>query len=561
MDGEIREEMVEVLPLERVLRVPQPRRRFDPGKLAELVEAIRQLGQTTPALGRKREDGTVELVNGERRWIALEKLGRPIRIVVRDDMTDAEAHAIRVVENAKRTDLTPIERAEAAGEAMRVYGYSIESWAIRTGSTLAQVKRDLALLELPKEIRRWYDEERIDDAALVAIAQAPVSVARAISKHERIARALEAGDRITKTLVASLLADYTYDLLRAPFPTGDADLVPAAGACGECPHRSEDTQLGFLAEVLRPAHCARPPCFEQKADAHAERVLEGAKQRRLLVLKGARAEAAFEPGGEYVRLDEVAYRLDRKGKAWPAEDVYEYDGKGKPIERRPVTVREALGNPDPVVAKDPRARAVVELGLRAALETALAKVLPQETVGVSGHERTKADREKAKRERALALAKREGLDAAARAVRDAFVGDTEHEHDAQILANLVHAEIRRAKPDVLADLCRLWPWSLEDQATGAKDEPKDGAAKLLSTLKGREVGAMLTVLSILRDRGDYEDGLAYTAFETVTGEYGVDVEHYVREAERKARGVETKRGKAKKRAKAEASADAVAEEE
>src|SRR5688500_14144015 len=53
----------------------QPRRRFDPGELDELVASIREQGVLQPVLVRPlaAEPGAYELIAGERRWRAAQQ--------------------------------------------------------------------------------------------------------------------------------------------------------------------------------------------------------------------------------------------------------------------------------------------------------------------------------------------------------------------------------------------------------------------------------------------------------------------------------------------------------
>lgn len=95
------------------LPTQQPRRYFDPQKLAGLVESIRQHGILEPLLVRPLEDGTYELVAGERRYRAAKELGLVEVPVVIREMSRTEALQFGLIENLQREDLNPIE--ETAG--------------------------------------------------------------------------------------------------------------------------------------------------------------------------------------------------------------------------------------------------------------------------------------------------------------------------------------------------------------------------------------------------------------------------------------------------------------
>lgn len=89
----------------------QPRRYFDPQKLAGLVESIKQHGILEPLL--VRPVGSVyELVAGERRYRAAKDAGlREVPVVIRE-MNDSDALQVALIENLQREDLNPVEETE-----------------------------------------------------------------------------------------------------------------------------------------------------------------------------------------------------------------------------------------------------------------------------------------------------------------------------------------------------------------------------------------------------------------------------------------------------------------
>lgn len=90
----------------------QPRRYFDPGKLEQLVLSIKEHGILEPLLVRPRSGGEYELVAGERRYRAAQKLGLAEVPVVIRKLTDEEALALSLIENLHREDLNPVEETE-----------------------------------------------------------------------------------------------------------------------------------------------------------------------------------------------------------------------------------------------------------------------------------------------------------------------------------------------------------------------------------------------------------------------------------------------------------------
>ncbi len=95
-----------------VLPKQQPRRYFDPQKLAGLVESIKQHGILEPLLIRPLELNRYELVAGERRYRAAKEIGLlEVPIVIRE-MSDTDAFQVALIENLQREDLNPVEETE-----------------------------------------------------------------------------------------------------------------------------------------------------------------------------------------------------------------------------------------------------------------------------------------------------------------------------------------------------------------------------------------------------------------------------------------------------------------
>lgn len=91
----------------------QPRRYFDPEKLRQLTESIRQHGILEPLLVRPTaKDGLYELVAGERRFRAAQEIGLDSVPVTIRELSDENALQLALVENLQREDLNPVEETE-----------------------------------------------------------------------------------------------------------------------------------------------------------------------------------------------------------------------------------------------------------------------------------------------------------------------------------------------------------------------------------------------------------------------------------------------------------------
>lgn len=139
------------IPLEQIAADKnQPRKHFDPQKLGELAESIKEHGLLQPILVRPNGDGTFEIVHGERRYRAHEKAGLPtIKCIVRE-LSDSKVADARLVENIEREDLTDLELAKEFQKRVDK-GETHQQIADSIKKTRAFVTQRLALLKLPKE--------------------------------------------------------------------------------------------------------------------------------------------------------------------------------------------------------------------------------------------------------------------------------------------------------------------------------------------------------------------------------------------------------------------------
>jgi ParB family chromosome partitioning protein len=145
-----------VCPLERIVpQSGQPRQHFDPRKLDELAQSIREHGLVEPLVVRRMADRSdrFQLVAGERRWRALQRAGMRDALVVVKDVSANEAFELALIENVQREELNPIELAEAFDRLVREHGYTQEALAERVGKDRTTIANALRLLKLPPRVR------------------------------------------------------------------------------------------------------------------------------------------------------------------------------------------------------------------------------------------------------------------------------------------------------------------------------------------------------------------------------------------------------------------------
>ena len=101
------------------LPVKQPRRYFDPEKLSQLVQSVKEHGILQPLLVRAVND-EFELVAGERRLRAAKEAGLTEVPIISKELSDIQTLQIALVENLQREDLNPVEETEGILELLRI---------------------------------------------------------------------------------------------------------------------------------------------------------------------------------------------------------------------------------------------------------------------------------------------------------------------------------------------------------------------------------------------------------------------------------------------------------
>jgi ParB family chromosome partitioning protein len=141
------------VPIEKISPNPeQPRKRFDPQDLDDLANSIREKGVIQPLIVRRRDDGTFEIVAGERRWRASQMAQlHELPIIVRE-FTDVEVLEVAIIENIQRADLNSIEEAAGYRQLMDRFGHTQEKMAEALGKSRSHIANLLRLLNLPENV-------------------------------------------------------------------------------------------------------------------------------------------------------------------------------------------------------------------------------------------------------------------------------------------------------------------------------------------------------------------------------------------------------------------------
>jgi ParB family transcriptional regulator, chromosome partitioning protein len=162
--------LIEKAPEEAVRRLPvaslrpnrfQPRSLFDDEAIAELAESIRVQGVLQPLVVTREGEGWT-IIAGERRWRAARRAGlEEVPVVVREVADARELLELALIENLQRSDLNPLEEAEAYAALQEKFGLSQEEVAARVGKARTTVTNSLRLLRLPEEVRELLREGKL----------------------------------------------------------------------------------------------------------------------------------------------------------------------------------------------------------------------------------------------------------------------------------------------------------------------------------------------------------------------------------------------------------------
>ena len=194
----------------------QPRRTFLEEELEELSQSIRQRGVLQPILVRPDPDapGRFQIVAGERRWRAAQRAGLATIPAIVRNVDELELLEVGIIENVQRSDLNPLEEAEAYDALMKRFGRTQESLAESVGKGRVHIANTLRLLNLPEGAREHLRNGRISAgharAALGAPEPGPIiemAVLRGLNVREVEALAKRARDGGTLETVAKKIEE------------------------------------------------------------------------------------------------------------------------------------------------------------------------------------------------------------------------------------------------------------------------------------------------------------------------------------------------------------------
>ncbi|MEM7661317.1 MAG: ParB/RepB/Spo0J family partition protein [Pseudomonadota bacterium] len=238
--------------INRIMPNPsQPRRTFDQDELEELADSIRTRGVLQAILVRPDPKGGqgYQIIAGERRWRAAKLAGlQSIPAVVRD-ADELELLEVGIIENVQRSDLNPMEEAEAYGALMKRFGRTQESLAESVGKSRAHIANTLRLLKLSESAREHLRNGRISagHARAALGGEDPDSlIDQAVSKSLSV-RDVEALARLSKGALPPRPSSPNATSIRRVKDVDtealEADLVRTLGLSVDIRHQGEGGEL------------------------------------------------------------------------------------------------------------------------------------------------------------------------------------------------------------------------------------------------------------------------------------------------------------------------------
>jgi ParB family chromosome partitioning protein len=182
----------------------QPRRTFSEPELAELEASIKASGLLQPIVVRALSSEKWELVAGERRLRAVNRLGWTNVPVVIRDFDDRAMLTLALVENLQRADLNPLEEAEGFQRLIDEFGLTQQQVADAVGKDRTSITNLLRILTLQPAVKQLVADGAIsagharallpvkDEIRQLELAKATVNEQLSVREVEARARAITA---------------------------------------------------------------------------------------------------------------------------------------------------------------------------------------------------------------------------------------------------------------------------------------------------------------------------------------------------------------------------------
>lgn len=180
----------------------QPRKIFDPKKMAELKDSISEKGLLQPiTVFRVDADGEIafEIIGGECRWRVHKELELPTVASIIRKVTDKEAITLVDAENRHRLDLKFLEDLEIIMSHFQFYATveEVAKHVVKDRSTISKYRKIHESINLCEDFKEWFAADMAHVTFSTALSFAEIAPAllrlQKTNKHEwnRISRRIE----------------------------------------------------------------------------------------------------------------------------------------------------------------------------------------------------------------------------------------------------------------------------------------------------------------------------------------------------------------------------------
>lgn len=312
-------DVIQRIPVDKIAPHPKNAREIF-GGVDAIAASMKEAGiNDTPIRVRVRphKAGAYQLIYGEQRWRAAKKAKLTHLRAEVVEATDAEAIAMMLRENFARSDLHPIEEANAI-QILLEQGRTHEEIAAEYGVSRQVIARRARLSALSakwrKRLKADPDKEPIAGwpvryLELVATLE-PEAQDLLLATHARDHWDAFRDEHFRYQDLERVVANASHEIARAPWPLDDDVLLPAAGSCLACRKRSScRPELFDTKELGEPTGDAKKPpkgdrcldvaCWNAKSVAQIKRRQAEVKKEhgKVVLIQGGHQRHAT-PGGD-----------------------------------------------------------------------------------------------------------------------------------------------------------------------------------------------------------------------------------------------------------------------
>lgn len=185
-------------------------------------------------------NGKYEVVCGERRLKASQKVGKKTIPSIVSELTDTQVLEFQVIENLQREDLHPLEEAEGYEALLKKHGYKIaDDIAAKISKSRSYVYGRLKLCDLIPENRELFYKDKFSPSVALLVARIPKDLQKEAGKNIARGGRWGSGEPMSYRGAQKYISEeFMLQLRGAPFDTKDKTLCAKAGPCAICQKRT-----------------------------------------------------------------------------------------------------------------------------------------------------------------------------------------------------------------------------------------------------------------------------------------------------------------------------------